>query len=190
MKAPTSERPADKPTVELDPPNVVRGPLPDVLPDLIPRREERPAESLEPEPERKEVQSGNQSSTKSRRISAVTGAVASVENTPERPVQETAEQFYETWRKKVVYHRTGRMEFKPEEAFQFAEAYAFYRESFAVFRSVEPELSSREAQWADCPRCRQKVLAPHECYESVLDGGEREAFEKWAAQRGATGKEK
>ena len=29
-------------------------------------------------------------------------------------------------------------------------------------------------QWADCPRCRQKVLAPHECYESVLNEGERE----------------
>jgi hypothetical protein len=45
--------------------------------------------------------------------------------------------------------------------------------------SVEPELPEREAQWADCPRCRQKVLAPHECYESVLSRGEREAFEKW-----------
>ena len=49
-----------------------------------------------------------------------------------------------------------------------------------------PELSSREPQWADCPRCRQKVLAPHECYESVLnEAGEREAAstiqESWVA---------
>jgi hypothetical protein len=87
--------------------------------------------TLEPEPERKEVQSGNQSSTKSRRISAVTGA-ASVENTP-----------------------------------------------------LEPELPEREPQWADCPRCHQKVLAPHECYESVLNEvSEREAFEKYAESEG------
>jgi hypothetical protein len=52
--------------------------------------------------------------------------------------------------------------------------------------TLEPELPEREAQWADCPRCRQKVLAPHECYESVLnEAGEREAAstiqESWVA---------
>jgi hypothetical protein len=42
---------------------------------------------------------------------------------------------------------------------------------------TEERPAERPAQWADCPRCRQKVLAPHECYESVLNEGEREAFE-------------
>lgn len=39
-----------------------------------------------------------------------------------------ADEFYEHWRRSVVYHRVGQgttqLEFKPEEAFQFAEAYA------------------------------------------------------------------
>jgi hypothetical protein len=52
----------------------------------------------------------------------------------------------------------------------------------------EPELPEREPQWADCPRCRQKVLAPHECYESVLNEGEREAFEKYAESEGLMAK--
>jgi hypothetical protein len=52
--------------------------------------------------------------------------------------------------------------------------------SEAGYRTVEqPE----PEQWADCQRCRQKVLAPHECYESVLNEGEREEFEKWARSR-------
>jgi hypothetical protein len=82
----TVEQP-EKPTVQLDPPNVVHGPLPSVLPDLIPR-----------------VGQGS-------------------------PI-------------------------------------------------LEPSVAEREPQWANCPRCRQKVLAPHECYESVLNEGEREEFEK------------
>jgi hypothetical protein len=39
---------------------------------------------------------------------------------------------------------------------------------------LDPSVAEREPQWADCPRCRQKVLALHECYESVLNEGERE----------------
>ena len=50
--------------------------------------------------------------------------------------------------------------------------------------TVEPPVAEREPQWADCPRCHQKVLAPHECYESVLNEGEREVFEKWARMAG------
>jgi hypothetical protein len=58
----------------------------------------------------------------------------------------------------------------------------------ALLAELRPKrLPEREAQWADCPRCRQKVLAPHECYESVLnEAGEREAFEKWLLGIGAS----
>jgi hypothetical protein len=42
---------------------------------------------------------------------------------PLRP--QSAEQFYEVWRKSQLYHRVGPLpEWRPEEAFAFAEAYA------------------------------------------------------------------